>query len=207
MKRIILSISILLMGVWLSGCATLSKDECRTANWRTIGYEDGSRGYSSQRISEHREACAEYGIAPDFDSYLAGHNEGIRLYCVPHRGFQLGRRGANYSGICPSDLEPQFLTNYRQGQKVYRVEQQIRDIQQEQNQLRDEQDELQHEIEENEKLIVSDNTSPRVRAELLEQNKKLEDIIEEKEAIIYELDLRIRQLERKVEKLLRERSF
>ncbi len=203
MKRAISLISMLFLGLWLNGCATLSKDECRTADWRTIGYEDGSRGFSSQRISDHREACAEYGIAPDFDSYLAGHNEGIRLYCVPHRGFQLGRRGASYPGICPADLEQQFLANYRHGQKVYRVEQQIRDIQQEQKLLRDEQDELHHEIEENEKMIVSDNTSPRVRSELLEQNKKLEHIIEEKEAIIYELDIRIRQLERKVEKMLR----
>jgi hypothetical protein len=27
-----------------AGCATLDKDECRTADWYAIGQEDGARG-------------------------------------------------------------------------------------------------------------------------------------------------------------------
>jgi hypothetical protein len=193
---------MVLLVAGMSGCATLSKDECRTADWRTIGFEDGARGYTSQRISEHREACAEYGITPDFDAYMSGHRQGLRQYCIPQRGFQLGRQGASYSGFCPSDLEPEFLAQYRFGQKVFQVEQQIREIKAEQQKLKNEQHELLHEIEDNEKLIISDNTTPRVRAELLEQNKKLEQIVHEKDAIILELDEEIRRLEARIDRML-----
>ncbi len=29
----------------LTGCATLSQEECVNANWQTIGFEDGIQGY------------------------------------------------------------------------------------------------------------------------------------------------------------------
>ena len=30
----------------LGGCAGMGADECRTADWRAIGYEDGVQGHS-----------------------------------------------------------------------------------------------------------------------------------------------------------------
>ena len=44
----------------LSGCATLSPSECRVANWREQGAEDGSRG---QPARPHRRASES--PAPD----------------------------------------------------------------------------------------------------------------------------------------------
>ncbi len=60
-----LSVSILL----ISGCATMGKDECLTSNWRSIGYEDGARGYPPERIGNHRKACAKHSVSPDLQTY------------------------------------------------------------------------------------------------------------------------------------------
>ena len=69
----------------LAGCSsTMSKDECRTVDWRTVGYEDGVAGRSGERIGEHRKACAEHGVTPDLNAYRAGRAEGLREYCQPH---------------------------------------------------------------------------------------------------------------------------
>jgi hypothetical protein len=45
-----------------TGCATLGKEECLNADWFTIGFEDGARGYPASRIGDHREACAKHGV-------------------------------------------------------------------------------------------------------------------------------------------------
>lgn len=104
-----------------SGCATLSKDECLAADWRTIGFEDGSRGYASSRIGQHREACADYGVAPNLSHYQEGHSEGAEVYCAPNNGFEVGRRGATYNGICSARMEEEFLLAFGQGKEIYQL--------------------------------------------------------------------------------------
>lgn len=187
----------------LTGCATLSQDECKVANWQTIGFEDGAKGYSSERISAHRESCADYGIAPNLEKYLFGYRQGVRQYCVPSRGFALGRKGSDYNGICPTDLEQSFLSYYRQGEKVYELEHAIEQMKNDHRTLMQEHDDLIDEIENNEKLIISDNTSSQVRQELLEQNKKIEQFIADKDIEIESISRHIRQDEKKVERLIR----
>ena len=66
-----LTIALALLATLLvTGCttSTLSKDECRAVDWRTVGYEDGVAGRSGEQIGRHRQACAEYGVAPDLDA-------------------------------------------------------------------------------------------------------------------------------------------
>lgn len=143
--KLVAMVAALLM---LSGCATMSADECLLSDWRTIGYEDGARGYTSDRLGQHRKACAKHGVAPEFDEYRAGRESGLREFCQPTRGFNLGASGGHYNGVCASDQESHFLDAYRHGQHLYslrsnvqasnhaissrenelhRVEQQIRD--------------------------------------------------------------------------------
>ena len=90
----------------LAGCASLGKEECLNADWRTIGYEDGTRGYSGSRIASHRKACAKHGVTPDLDQYEEGRLLGLREYCTPRNGYRLGTMGKGYNGVCPSDLAP-----------------------------------------------------------------------------------------------------
>jgi hypothetical protein len=126
-----------LMGIGLgsaltiSGCATLSKDQCLMSDWYEIGVQDGSAGYSPDRLAQHREACAEYRVRPDREAYRAGWDHGIGDYCTPERGYQEGRRGASYGQVCPPPLEWAFLQGYRNGQQVYQQEQRLRQLDQE----------------------------------------------------------------------------
>ncbi|ATJ81331.1 DUF2799 domain-containing protein [Halomonas beimenensis] len=106
----------------LSGCATLSEGECRTADWRQLGRQDGAQGQPRARLFEHRKACAEYGIAPDAEAYFTGRQRGLFDYCTPANGFRQGRRGARYQGVCPALLEPDFLERYRQGRALHEAE-------------------------------------------------------------------------------------
>jgi hypothetical protein len=113
----------------LVGCSsnTLSKEECRTVDWRTIGYEDGVAGHSGERIGDHRRACAEYGVTPDLNAYRAGRADGLREYCQPHYGYRAGVTGAPYYDSCPPELAPAFVAAYQTGRELYVRERRVSD--------------------------------------------------------------------------------
>lgn len=122
-----LAVGLIAVAILISGCATgLSKQECQTANWKTIGYEDGVQGRPEARISAHRKACAEYGVALELETYRRGWEEGIERYCQPGNGYHQGRNGRKYTGVCPRPLEPAFLQAYRDGHSLYDLAADIR---------------------------------------------------------------------------------
>jgi hypothetical protein len=110
----------------LSGCASLSPEQCRHADWRQIGFTDGASGLSAARINEHAKACAEVGVRPNLDDYLGGREQGLHNYCRPENGFAVGRSGnaANVAD-CPEHLKFAFLDQYRYGQQVHLVEEDL----------------------------------------------------------------------------------
>jgi hypothetical protein len=119
----------LLVLLLLSGCSTtMDKDECRTVSWRTVGYEDGVAGQPAERIGLHRNACAEHGVAPDLDAYLAGRAAGLREYCQPHNGYRAGTSGAVYYDSCPADLATAFVAAYESGHELYVRERRVADV-------------------------------------------------------------------------------
>jgi uncharacterized small protein (DUF1192 family)/ribosome modulation factor len=112
----------------LAACSTtMNKDECRTVDWRTVGYEDGVAGRSGEQIGQHRRACAEYGVTPDLDAYRTGRAEGLRDYCQPHNGYRAGATGASYYDVCPADLAPAFVAAYESGRELYDLERRVTD--------------------------------------------------------------------------------
>lgn len=107
----------------LAGCASMSKEECLTADWRAVGYEDGAAGAPVSAITPRRQACAKkIGAAPDMDAYLVGRDEGLADYCRPSNGFAVGARGAAYYGVCKDVLADPFLAAYRRGADLYALE-------------------------------------------------------------------------------------
>lgn len=121
---------ILLAGLisQLLACASMSKEECMTANWRNIGYEDGIAGRPEMTIQAHRKACAKIHITPDLPLYQQGHREGVRVYCKnTSAAYELGTQGGAYYKVCPADLEPKFLQAYRLGQELFNIQQKIND--------------------------------------------------------------------------------
>jgi hypothetical protein len=115
-KALLVAVVALLLGAC---AAKMSKDECRTVDWRTVGYEDGVAGRPGDRIGEHRRACAEYGVTPDLNAYLAGRTAGLREYCQPHNGYRAGVSGYTYYDTCPADLAEQFEKAYDEGRALY----------------------------------------------------------------------------------------
>jgi hypothetical protein len=116
-KLIFIGVVFVLAG--LSGCATMSSDECMTSDWTTIGFEDGVRGYTADRIGKHRKACAKHGVTPDFTAYQAGRDQGLVEYCQPGRGFSVGSSGGRYNGVCSVNQEADFLDAYNAGYHLY----------------------------------------------------------------------------------------
>ncbi|WP_417232569.1 DUF2799 domain-containing protein [Brevundimonas sp.] len=107
----------------LGSCATMSEDQCLAGAWGSQGYADGRSGQPVSRLEAHTEACAKYGVVPDARSYYSAREDGLREYCTPARGFQVGREGSSYADVCPPHLEADFLPAYRDGQIVHAAEQ------------------------------------------------------------------------------------
>lgn len=112
----------------VAGCAGMSEQACVTADWRTIGFEDGTLGRSPAMIGTYRQQCAEHGVAPDLDGYRAGHSEGVQIYCRASNGFAAGHSGAMYQSVCPADLEGDFLAEYEAGRHLYELESVLRSV-------------------------------------------------------------------------------
>jgi Protein of unknown function (DUF2799) len=106
----------------IAGCSGMSEQACVTADWRTVGFEDGTLGRSEAGIGRYRQQCSEHGVAPDLESYRAGHAEGVRIYCKESNGFAVGHSGSTYQGVCPADLEPDFVAEYNAGRRLHELE-------------------------------------------------------------------------------------
>jgi len=114
----------------LAGCATgMGKDECLTADWRTIGYEDGVRGMTADRIGAHRVACAKHQVAPNLAAYTEGRDRGLLEYCQPRNGYRAGLNGRPYFNVCSGTTEPAFLDGYRHGRQIHDARADLRDTQ------------------------------------------------------------------------------
>jgi len=159
--------------VVLSGCATMSADECETSDWRGIGYDDGVRGYSADRIGRHRNACAKHGVTPDLDAYQTGRTEGLREYCQPQRGFNLGANGSRYNGVCAADLEPNFLDAYRLGSELYSLRAQVSAATAAISEREHELEDVAAALHETEAVLIASETTVQDRILLLVDLKEL----------------------------------
>ncbi|WP_051207085.1 DUF2799 domain-containing protein [Saccharospirillum impatiens] len=163
-------------GVWvlaavtvLSGCATLSEEECMTADWYSIGYEDGANGQSETRIGSHREACAKHGVTPDLRDYQDGHDEGLLVFCTSRNGFNRARSGYQYNGICPPSLEPEFLDGYEAGRQIYQVASEVSNLEGEQLSNEAEQQRIEQQLLEKEAALFGAGTPEEQRRVIYEE--------------------------------------
>jgi hypothetical protein len=177
-----------LLGLTLGGCASMSEQECLVSDWRTVGFEDGAAGRPVETIGNYRESCAKHGVAPDLASYRTGHEEGLASFCQPNRGFEVGRRGGTYRGVCPSTLEAGFLDGYNEGRHLYTLESAVRGLTSRIAQSNKTLDGLKKEITSKEAALISDDTTAEQRVTLLAETKELARRQGELEAQILELE-------------------
>ena len=175
--RICLILIYMFLLLFLGGCATLNESECRNADWRIIGLEDGVNGKLISYIGNHRTACAEHDIVPDLDAYQQGHGEGVRRYCTNAKGFEVGKKGGEYNGVCPPDLEDLFLDAYDYGFKIHSAQHKIKKISAMIDSKQKKIDEVKKEIKEKQHLMVSDKATEVERLNLLAELKDLHEKI------------------------------
>lgn len=171
----------------LGGCATMSADECSLSDWHTIGFEDGSQGYTADRIGNHRKACAKHGVAPDFSAYTAGRKQGLRQFCQPSRGFSLGTNGGRYNGVCPSDLEMHFVDAYNSGHQLYTLRSAVKSATYQINSKRAELERVDDRVRAAEVALIASDSTVEERVALLAEIKDLSEQTGQLEAEIVAL--------------------
>ncbi|WP_108648933.1 DUF2799 domain-containing protein [Dongshaea marina] len=121
--RLILPLILLAL---LTGCSSMSKDDCLTANWSNIGLEDGQQGKPADTIHGYIKQCQEYGAGVNQAQWQKEYDYGLTFFCDPANGYRVGKAGEEYHGVCESDA---FYKNYQRGLAEYRLEQRKQEIQ------------------------------------------------------------------------------
>ena len=182
---LLIALSTLLLGAC---AAKMSKDECRTVDWRTVGYEDGVAGRPGDRIGEHRRACAEYGVTPDLNAYLAGRTAGLREYCQPHNGYRAGANGYTYFDTCPADLAEAFEIAYDEGRALYVRERRVTDTERQIEDRRREIRRLEDRVAESAFDVIDTTSTAEERTQAVLDTKQAAERIGRLKAEITELE-------------------
>jgi len=156
----------------LASCETISAEQCMAGDWSGRGLPDGKSGLRRGRLDEYATACAGHGVTPDPAAYAAGRRQGLVHYCTPARGFEAGRTGSAYAGVCPSELEADFLPAYRDGQIVHEVEQALANA-------RSRVDSLGDRLEELDEKIASKQSEARAEGLTEEERERVRARIQE----------------------------
>jgi len=170
-KLSLIWLAIVLVSV--SGCASMSSDECIASDWSAIGYEDGARGYTSDRFGQHRKACAKHGVTADFSAYQDGRDQGLVEYCQPNRGFNVGSNGGRYNGVCSVNLEGDFLDAYNAGHHLYTLRSNVNRANSAINSKENEIDKIEKALIHNGAAIVLAETTAEEKIILLADMKNL----------------------------------
>lgn len=151
--------TLLISAVVLSGCATMTPEECQVADWQAIGYNDGQNGYDSSRLNAYEKDCGEAGFSVDRKAWQHGQQLGLKLYCAPENGYRVGLAGETYHGVCASE---QFVKQYNLGHQTYQRNERIKKIDAELEEL-------------DRQLDASDSGDSDKRKRLEEKRKRLVD--------------------------------
>lgn len=160
--------------VALSGCATMSKQECQVADWFVIGQGDAEKGYPKLRLDEHRQACAKAGVAPDLYQYEAGHKRGLKTYCTTHNGYAVGVNGGNYQGVCQGFAGEDFLRGYRDGRELYVARSNVARVNDDIRSYDSEIERIHRDTADYQRRLVSGDTSPQQRYDYISRIKEMQ---------------------------------
>lgn len=117
-----------LMAVLLmSGCASMTREQCQSVDPQAQGYADGQKGLTTRSVDQLLSACQSgkrAGSISDVsrfkNDYLKAYQKGLVEYCTPANGERVGLLGQEYLGVCPKEVEAPFLKEYLYALKQYR---------------------------------------------------------------------------------------
>src|SRR5262245_9094336 len=193
----------------LTGCHAMNRSECEVSDWRAVGFEDGARGAPVARVGDYRKACSKYQVSPDLDAYRAGYAQGVETFCREANGFSVGERGGNYEGICPAELEEDFLNGYRSGRHLYELSAAVNSVSaQIGNKRRALNDVKQTQTEKETRLLAKDtpdNERPVLAADIYDLGRRQGTLEADINALQRELGARQEELDRYRESLANNR--
>ncbi len=89
---------------------------CYAADWQVLGFEAGEQG---RVFRDPSKTCEAYGIRADTQMFEAGYELGLANYCTTANGAAVGGQGMEYLGVCPRQLESDFLDGYLPAIKAF----------------------------------------------------------------------------------------
>ncbi len=196
-----------LIAAVVSSCSTLNKDECKTANWRTIGYEDGTKGYEASRIGQHRSACAEYGIQPDLNTYNKGRGEGLRNYCTPNTAYNKGLAGDSYNGVCAGYNEKEFIVALNYGLTIYEKKRRLNNLKYRYAENENDVTLMENDLHEKEAKLVSGKLSKVKALIILNETKEIAVKLGKAKNNLQQLNNEIYELTKRVEDLKSQKNY
>jgi len=169
--RVVSAAALLLLA--LAGCSGMSQQACQSSDWRTVGFDDGSVGRSEATFANYQRQCAERGVQPNLDAYRDGHAQGVEVYCRASNGFEAGHSGAVYQGVCPKNLEPEFLASYNSGHRLFELESAVRNIDAQIASNNYEQERIRGELTSIAAAMISSDTKPEDRVVMVSRSAEL----------------------------------
>jgi hypothetical protein len=119
----------LLATLGLPGCATMSAEHCRDAQWEELGRADGRRGEQPQKLEQHRAACASHGLEPKVEDWRRGYEQGVGEFCTPAGGYNAGRANTGDEALCAGRPgEQEFLAAHKHGGQVFVLLREVREM-------------------------------------------------------------------------------
>ena len=88
-------------------------------------------------------------------------------------GFEAGHSGAVYQGVCPKNLEPEFLANYNSGRRLYEFESAVRNIDAQIASNNYEQERIRGELTSIAAAMISKDTKPEDRVLMVSRSAEL----------------------------------
>ncbi len=140
----------------MTGCATLSREQCQNGDWYGIGLADGRAGEPETRVNEHNKSCAEFGILVNSKLYFQGRAKGLADYCRLENAIDTGLHGRRYHHVCPSSIDAVFNLYNSAAYEVYSLRRKLETLD---YQISDKENELR-------RKDLSDDKRSRLRLDL-----------------------------------------
>lgn len=116
----------LMVVLLMSGCASMTREQCQSVDPQAQGYADGQKGLTTRSVDQLLSTCQSgkrAGSISDVsrfkNDYLKAYQKGLAEYCTPANGERVGLLGQEYLGVCPKEIEAPFLKEYLYALKQY----------------------------------------------------------------------------------------
>jgi predicted nucleic acid-binding Zn-ribbon protein len=112
----------------------------------------------------------------------------LREFCKPANGYRLGSRGGAYGGVCPAELESDFVSAFETGRQLYTLGARVSQAKSQLSEKRRELERVQHSIAATAATAVSSDATKEDRAEAVVDTAQLAERAGRLKAEIRELE-------------------